>query len=81
MTEGFYLTVEQVRQAASTWVEAQPLLPRDRTKLYHHTADVIAYYQSRNRQARIAHTQKTLFELQRLDINVKQLRSCVPRDP
>jgi hypothetical protein len=52
-TESFYLTVEQVRQAASTWVEAQPLLPRDRITRYRHTANVIAYYQSHNREARI----------------------------
>ena len=74
------MTVEQVRQAACTWVEAQPLLPRDRIKLYHHTANVIAYHQKHNREARIAHTQDTLAKLQRLNINVKQLRSCVPND-
>ena len=79
-TTGFYLTVEQVREAACAWVEGQILSYRERNLLYQKTAQRIFYYQTRNRIARICHTKRTITKLQRLKINVKKLRSCVPND-
>jgi len=72
-----------VELADGTWVEAQSLLPRDRNLLYQQIARRIAYYQRRNRCARMCHTRKTLSELQKLKINIARLRSrsCVPHDP
>jgi len=76
-TESFYLTVEQVRLAACVCIEAKSLSPSVRKKKFCQTAEIIAYYQRRNRQARISHTRKTLHRLKCLGIKVHQLPSCV----
>ena len=76
-----YLTVEQVRMAASAWVEAQSRHSAARRSIYQDVADKIAYYQMHNQQARVFHTRATLARLQALGIEVGQLPSCIPRSP
>ena len=80
-THSLYLTVEQVRQAACAWIDAQRLVPAARPTIYRSTAQRIAYYQRRNQQARQSHTKTTLRTLQSLGIDVRQLPSCKPNDP
>ena len=80
-TDRQYLTVEQVRDAASAWVEAQGLPPSARKKIYQETAARIAYYQRRNQQARKSHTKRTRQRLRAIGIKLDRLRSCVPDDP
>jgi hypothetical protein len=75
-----YLTVEQVRDAASAWIEGQALPPSARPIVYRKVAERIGYYQHRNRQARQSHTKKTLSRLRNLGIEVGHLKSCVPDD-
>ena len=77
---GLYLTVEQVRLAACAWVEAQVYPSSVRTQVYERAALRIRYYQQRNRRARLAHWKRTLQKLAALDIHIRQLKSCIPRD-
>jgi hypothetical protein len=80
-TASLYLTVEQVREAACVWVEAQDLSAPARRRKYRKAAARIAYYQRRNQQARQSHTKTTRQRLRNLGITVNQLRSCVPGEP
>ena len=75
------LPPEQVRDAASTWMEAQDLPPSARRKRYGKAARRIAYHQRRNRQARASHTKTTHRTLRKMGIRVDRLRSCAPDDP
>ncbi len=75
-----YLTVEQVRQAASVWTQVQDMPASVRWRQYQKTAAQIAYYQRRNQQARRSHTQTAHRRLRRIGIRLDQLRSCVPED-
>ncbi len=54
------MTVEQVCDAASTWVAAQGLPHRSRWILYQRRSKWIAYLQEHSRLAREAHRKKTL---------------------
>lgn len=78
-TETEYLTVEQVRDAACAWCEAQSLPPRARHLKYQAVAERIAYYQSRNQQARKSHTKTTKRRLRKLGVKLGRLPSCKPR--
>ena len=80
-TDSLYLTVEQVRQAADSWLTAQSLPPRCRQEMYQKTAERILYYQRRNHRARECHTKRTLQKLREQNVNVDQLPSCIPDNP
>ena len=80
-THTLYLTVEQVREAACAWIDAQRLVPAAWPAVYRKAAQRIAYYQRRNQQARQSHTKTTLRNLQSLAIDVRHLPSCKPDDP
>jgi SRSO17 transposase len=58
-TETAYLTVEQIRYAASVWFDAHCLPGGARWKRYQEAAERIAYHQRHNRDARRSHTKKT----------------------
>ena len=75
-----YLTVEQIREAASTWVAIRMLPYSARQILYQRVAKKISYYQRRNLQARKSHTKTTLRRLRKLGIKVSRLKSCVPSE-
>jgi hypothetical protein len=75
------LTVEQVRTAASAWVEAQSRHSAARRGIYRHAAEKIAYYQRHNQQARVFHTRTTVARLVAMGIDVDQLPSCIPVSP
>ena len=55
--------MEQVRTAASAWVEAQSRPSAARRGIYRDAAAKIDYYQARNREARIFHTRATVARL------------------
>jgi hypothetical protein len=76
----FYLTVEQVREAADAWLLAQSYPPRCRQAVYQKAANRIAYRQRRNRQSRKASRKATLRQLHQLGIKLGSLNSCVPHD-
>ena len=80
-TESLYLTVEQVRTAASAWVEAQSRHSAARRGIYRDAAEKIAYYQKHNQQSRIYHTRTTVARLLAMGIDVHQLPSCIPKYP
>ena len=73
--------VEQVRMAASAWVEAQSRHSAARRGIYQDVAEKIAYHQKRNQQARIFHTRATVARLLELGIDVDHLPSCAPVSP
>ena len=73
--------MEQVREAVSIWFEAQELPRSYRSQKYEQGAIRIAYYQHRNRIARLSHTKNTRRRLRQLRINPDRLRSCVPPEP
>ncbi len=75
-----YLTVEQVRYAASAWTQVQDMPFAVRWRQYQKTAAQLAYYQRRNQQARCSHTKKARRRLRRIGIRLDQLKSCVPDD-
>ena len=79
-TGTLYLTVEQVQDAANTWLLAQSYPPRCRQAVYQKAANRIAYRQRRNRDARKDHRQATLKRLHQLGIKLSLLPSCVPHD-
>ena len=80
-TESLYLTVEQVRTAASAWVEAQSRHSAARRGIYQDAAEKIAYHQVHNQQSRIFHTRTTVAGLLAMGIDVDQLPSCIPKYP
>ncbi len=78
--ETLYLTVEQVRVAASAWLTAHALPSSARKVIYEKAARIITYRQRKNRDARICHTRKTLQSLKNKGIKIKQLKFCAPPD-
>ena len=76
-----YLTVEQVREAVSTWFEAQDLPRSCQSQKFEQSAARLAYYRRRNRIARLSHTKETRRRLRQIGINPDRLRSCVPLEP
>jgi len=78
--ESFYLTVEQVRDAACAWLVAQALPYSARKIIYQEAADTIMYHQERSRDARKSHWKTKLRKLRELGVKISQLKSCVPRE-
>jgi hypothetical protein len=73
------LTVEQVRSAMDTWLDAADLKPTARQARYAKEMKKQQYHQRRNQQARRSHT-KTRFKRLRLKrINVERIKSCIPK--
>jgi len=61
----------------NAWLEAlNPLAPLERLKQELATQ---AYYQRRNRQARLSHTKTRTAKLQALGIDVHRIKSCIPK--
>ena len=73
------ITVEQVRSAMDVWLEASVLPPRQRRRRFEQERDKQNYYQRRNRQARISHTKTRITKLRALEIEVDQIKSCLPK--
>jgi len=75
------LTVEQVRSAMDTWMQAADLKPSLRRQRYEQELSKQRYYQNRNRQARTSHTKTRVKRLAALGINVDIIKSCTDRYP
>ena len=73
-----YLTIEQVRLAASAWITAQKVKPSVQYHFFQKVVDVITYHQIRNRDARVSHWKKTIKKLEALGININEIPSCMP---
>jgi SRSO17 transposase len=71
------LTIEQVRGATNTWLQAACLKPAERQKAYRHELDKQEYYQRRSEQARKSHTKTRIKRLGELGINVNKIKSCL----
>lgn len=72
-----HLTMEQVRRAINTWMEAAA--PR-LTKMARLEKETVKqqYYQRRNAQASRSHTKTRKARLKDLGIDVDRIRSCIP---
>jgi hypothetical protein len=75
--ESFYLTVEQVRFAASVWVAVQSFPASVQKQVYTQAAEIIQYHQRRNQQAREHHARRKRQRLRALGIEVEKLRCCI----
>ena len=75
--DSLYLTVEQVRFAASVWVAVQSFGALVQRKVYTQAAEIIQYYQRRNQQAREHLAQRKRQRLRALGIEVENLRCCI----
>ena len=73
------LTTEQIRSAVNVWLDAADLPPKHRNQRLQDELDKQAYYQKRNRQARTAHTQTRIKELNNLGIDPQTIKSCIPK--
>lgn len=71
------LSVEQVRSAMNTWLETVDLPPAVRRQRFAEELEKQRYYQRRNRQARVSHTQTRRDRLAALGIDVDRIRSCL----
>jgi len=73
-----HLTMEQVRRAVNTWLEAVAgrltIAERLQGEL-----DKQQYYQRRNAQARRSHTKTRKARLKSLGIDADSIKSCIPR--
>jgi len=74
------LTIEQIRGAASAYLDAADLTPSARRERYQHELDKINYHQRRNRQAAKSHTKTRIERLLQLGIDADQLPTCQPDD-
>jgi len=72
------ISVEQVRSAINVWLDAVDLPTSARRSRYQQEQERQAYYQRRNRQARISHTKTRLIRLLRLGIDPTKIKSCLP---
>ena len=73
------LTVEQVRSAVNTWLQAADLKPAARQARYEQELEKQHYYQRRNEQARKSHTKTRIARLDALGVNVDGIKSCIDR--
>lgn len=73
------ITVEQVRSAMDVWLDTADLPPATRRQRFEKELEKQRYYQSRNKQARQAHTKTRLAHLNALGIDITQIKSCVPK--
>lgn len=72
------LSVEQVRSAMNTWLDAVDLPPAVRRQRFEKEQQNQRYHQRRNRQARKSHKKAKLERLAALDINIHKIKSCLP---
>ena len=72
------LTIEQVRSATNTWLQAVGLTPTARQEAYKKELENQNYYQRRNEQARKSHTKTRIERLSALGINVDKIKACFP---
>jgi len=71
------LTIEQVRSAMDTWLQAADLMPSARQQRYEEELAKQRYYQRRNCQARKSHSKTRIAKLAELGIDVGRIKSCV----
>ena len=73
------LTIEQVRSAMNTWLQATGLEPAARREAYQTELDNHTYYQRRSEQARKSHTKTKTKRLSELGINIDNIKWCEPK--
>jgi SRSO17 transposase len=73
------LTLEQIRSAMNTWLEAADLKPAARKRRFEEELKQQRYYQQRSRQARKSHTKTRRQRLTELRIDVDKIKSCIPK--
>jgi SRSO17 transposase len=73
-----HLTMEQVRRAMNTWLEAAAK-PLTKAEQFEKELSTQRYHQGRNAQARRSHTKTRKARLQSLGIDADGIKSCVPR--
>ncbi len=73
-----YLTIEQVRLAASAWITAQQIRPLVQYQFFQRTVDVITYHQNRNRDSRVSHWKTSIKKLKALGIDINEIQTCIP---
>lgn len=72
-----HLTMEQVRRAVNTWLEAAAA-GRTKAKRFEKELAKQQYYQRRNKQARRSHTKTREAQLKAVGIDAERIKSCVP---
>lgn len=72
------ITVEQVRSAMNTWLDAADLPPGPRRKRFETELEQQQYYQRRNKQARLSHTKTRIARLTAMGIDIARIKSCLP---
>ena len=72
-----YLTVEQVRLAASAWITAQQVKPSVQYQFYQKIIDTIVYHQNRNRDSRVSHWKTAIKKLKAKGIDVNKIQTCI----
>jgi SRSO17 transposase len=72
------MTVEQVRSAMNTWLDAAELPPGPRRKRFETELQKQQYYQQRNNQARVSHTKTRVARLTAMGIDISRIKSCLP---
>ena len=75
-----YLTVEQVRLAASAWITSQQVKPSVQYRFFQKIIDVIIYRQNRNRDSRVSHWKTAIKELEALGIDANKIQTCIPQE-
>jgi len=68
-----YLTVEQVRLAASAWITAQQVKSSVQYRFFQKVVDVITYRQNRNRDWRVSHWKTSIKKLKALGIDINEI--------
>jgi len=74
------LSMEQVRRAMNSWLEAAKGRLTQAARLQRELAKQ-QYYQRRNAQARRSHTKTQKARLKTLGIDADRIKSCIPRPP
>jgi SRSO17 transposase len=75
------LTVEQVRDSLNTYLTYRHLPPEYRDQAYEKALSDQSYYQNRNAQAKVSHTQTRIRFYEKLGIDVHTIKSCIPSLP
>lgn len=74
---GLEVSLEQVRSAMNTWLQAADLKPAARKARYEKELQNQTYHRRRNEQARISHTKTRRARLASLGIDVDKIKSCI----